>query len=62
MSINETHLQPLALQVKDNLEALSSMKVSYDECLDKISNNNKITLKFDTARRETEELFNKIFG
>ena len=37
------------------------MKVSYDKRLEKISNNNKITLKFDTSREENEELYNKKF-
>ena len=36
------------------------MKVSYDERLNKISNNHKITLKLDTERKENEELFNNI--
>ena len=37
------------------------MKVFFDERLEKISNNNRIAIKFDTARKKTEELFNKIF-
>ena len=37
------------------------VKLFYDERLDKISNNKKITLRIDTAIKETEELFNKIF-
>ena len=47
----ETHLQPLTLQVKDNSEELSSMELSNDERLDKMISNNKITPKFDTARK-----------
>ena len=51
----------MTLQFKYNSEALSSMKVFFDERLEKISNNNRIAIKFDTARKKTEELFNKIF-
>ena len=61
MSTNKTQLHPLKLQIKENLEAQSSMKLSYNECLKKIINNNKITLKFYTPRKYTEEIFSKRF-
>ena len=48
----ETLIHPLTLQVKDNSETLSSMKVSYDECIEKISYYNKTITKFDTSRKE----------
>ena len=45
----EIHLHPLTLQVKDNSETLSPMKLSYNVRNEKISNNNKISTKFYTA-------------
>ena len=51
----------MTLQVKENSEELYSIKVSYYERLKKISNNSKITLKFEKTIKETEDRFNKRF-
>ena len=55
MSINKTQIHPLKTQVKKNSETLSSIKVSYDEHVENMSDSNKIITKFDTARKENEE-------
>ena len=59
-------LQALTLHSKEISETpnkqdimISSMKASYDERLEKMSFN--IIIKFDTARRETEELLKNNF-
>ena len=55
MSINRTQIHPLKTQVKNISETLSSIKVSYDEHVENMSDSNKIITKFDTARKENEE-------
>ena len=59
---NETQLQPLSLHVKeisskqgDQTKLLSKFTATYDERLENMRNNNKLSTKFEISRTENEE-------